>query len=271
MLPGIAWLGIFLITPVVLILVMSFYERGLYGGVDWTFTLENFKRAAEPVYLTILYTSVEIAGLTTLLCLVIGYPVALAIAAAPTKQQIALLVLIILPFLSNYLIRTYAWMVILQADGLVNSMLVTLGLIDAPLKLLYNKGAVILGFVYAYVPFMVLSIYSALSRIDPSLFEASTDLGATPFKTFRTVTFPLSVTGAGAGAVFVFVLSIGNFITPQLLGGGKILMIGNAISDQFLAARDWPFGSALSLYLLVMMLALLVGQAHLSRRSGGEG
>ncbi len=269
MLPGMVWLGIFLVLPAVLILIMSFYERGLYGGVDWNFTLENFSRAAAPVFLQILATSVEIAGVTTLLCVLIGYPVALAVALAPPRQQAVFLVLIILPFLSNYLIRTYAWMVILQADGIVNSVLTTIGLVDAPLKLLYNKWAVVLGFVYASLPFMILSIYSALSRIDPSLFEASTDLGASPFNTFRRVTLPLSLAGAAAGSVFVFVLSIGNFITPQLLGGGKILMIGNAISDQFLTARDWPFGSALSLYLLAMMLVLLIGQAYLSRRGSG--
>ena len=270
MLPGVFWLGAFLVVPCALILVIAFFERGVYGGIDWIFTWENFKRAADPLYLNILAKSVKLAGLATLICIAIAYPVALRVASMTRKTQLLALSVIMLPFLTNYLIRTYAWIVLLNSSGLVNSALMGLGLITDPLPLLYTEGAIVTGFVYAYLPFMILSIFSALSRINPDVYEASCDLGASPFRTFWRVTVPLSVAGVASGSVFVFVLSIGNFITPNLLGGGKVLMIGNAISDQYLTARDWPFGSALSLYLLIIMTVLLIAQAYAAQRTSGD-
>lgn len=271
MLPGIVWLLLLMVVPCALVLVISFYERGIYGGIDWIFTLENFQRAADPLYLRILGVSVSIAGIATLICILIGYPVAFAIASLPRRLQILFLALVMLPFLTNYLIRTYAWIVLLNTNGFVNAFLQQLGIIDEPLHMLYTKGAIVTGFVYSYLPFMVLSIYSALSRIHPELYEASSDLGASSARSFIRVTLPLSVSGMAAGSVFVFVLSIGNFITPDLLGGGRVLMIGNAITDQYLKARDWPFGSALSLYLLAIMLVLLMLQSYFAQRTAGEG
>lgn len=266
MAPGLGWLALFLVVPCALILVLSFFERGAYGGIDHTFTLENFTRAADPLYLTIFLRSARIAAMATLIAILIGYPAAAAIAAAPKERQTALLILIMLPFWTNYLIRTYAWMVLLNRSGLINSGLIGAGIITEPVSLLYTEGAIVTGLVYSYLPFMVLSIYSAHSRISPELHEASEDLGATNFMTFLRVTLPLTLSGVGAGAVFVFVLSIGNFITPDLLGGGRVMMIGNAISGQFLVARDWPFGSALSLGLIGIMLLLLFAQALLVSR-----
>ncbi len=270
MAPGQIWLGAFLVVPCALILFIAFFERGVYGGIDWTFTWENFDRAADPLFLAILAKSVKLAGASTVICILIAYPVALKVASMTRKRQLMALSVIMLPFLTNYLIRTYAWIVLLNSSGLLNSALLGLGLVHEPLPLLYTEGAIVTGFVYAYLPFMILSIFSALSRINPDVYEASCDLGASPIRTFWTVTVPLSVAGVASGSVFVFVLSIGNFITPNLLGGGKVLMIGNAISDQYLTARDWPFGSALSLYLLIIMTLLLIAQAYAAQRTSGD-
>jgi spermidine/putrescine transport system permease protein len=196
---------------------------------------------------------------------VIGYPAAYAISKAPERWRIALLFLAILPFWTNYLIRTYAWIVLLNPAGLINSALMSLGIVREPLPLLYNEFAVVLGLVYNYTPFVILAVYSALQRLDPSYAEASRDLGADARTTFFRITLPLTAAGVAAGAVFVFVLSIGNFITPDLLGGGKIEMVGNLIYDQFLTARDWPFGAALSVILIAIMMLLLFVQTLFAR------
>lgn len=261
MAPGLLWLAALMVIPCLLIFVLAFFERGIYGGVDWDApTLENFRRAADPLYLSIFLDSAWIAGLATLIALFIGYPAAYAITK--TRHQTALLFLAMLPFWTNYLIRTYAWIVLLNPAGLINTGLINLGLIQEPLPLLYNQFAVILGLVYSYTPFVILAIYSALQRLDPSYAEASRDLGAGAWVTFLRITLPLTSAGVVAGAVFVFVLSIGNFVTPDLLGGGKFQMIGNLIYDQFLSARDWPFGATLSAALIAIMMALLFAQAR---------
>jgi spermidine/putrescine transport system permease protein len=272
MLPGLVWLGLLMVAPCAIILITAFYERGIYGGVDWSAaTSGNFSRAGEWLYLSIFLDSARIAGLAAILALIVGYPAAYAIAKAPAERQTALLFLAMLPFWTNYLIRTYAWIVLLNPSGLINNFLRELGLIDAPLPILYNEFAVILGLVYNYVPFVILAIYSALQRLDPSYGEASRDLGAGATTTFWRVTLPLTAPGVAAGGVFVFVLSIGNFVTPDLLGGGKLQMVGNLIYDQFLTARDWPFGSALSVILIAIMLLLLFAQAIAANRARGEG
>ena len=271
MTPGLLWLGLLMVVPCLLIFVLIFFERGIYGGIDWNAaTLENFRRAFDPLYLSIFLDSALIAGLATLIALLIGYPAAFAIARAPAERQTALLFLAMLPFWTNYLIRTYAWIVLLNPAGLVNSLLMQAGAISEPLPLLYNKPAVVLGLVYSYTPFVILAIYSSLQRLDPSYAEASRDLGAGAATTFLRVILPLTAPGVAAGAVFVFVLSIGNFVTPDLLGGGKFQMVGNLIYDQFLSARDWPFGATLSALLIALMMILLFLQALASSRARGE-
>jgi spermidine/putrescine transport system permease protein len=195
-----------------------------------------------------------------------GYPAAYFIYKAPAKYQIALLFLVMLPFWSNYLIRTYAWMVLLNNQGLINTILINLNIIREPLNILYTEFSVIIGLIYNYLPFVILSIYSSISKIDHNLIEASKDLGGNSIKTFFLITLPLTLPGVAAGFIFVFVLSIGNFITPDLLGGGKFLMIGNLIYDQFLSARDWPFGASLSFVLISIMLVLLFLQAVFVRK-----
>jgi len=269
--PGLAWLAVFLVVPCALVFLHAFFERGIYGGIDYVFTLENFARAADPLYLSIFLDSARIAGLATLIALLLGYPAAYAIARAPAHRQTSYLVLVMLPFWSNYLIRTYAWIVLLNREGLINKGLGGLGLIDAPLPLLYNEFAIVTGLVYNYLPFVVLAIYASISRLSPDVLEASEDLGASSLRTFWRVTLPLTLPGVAAGAVFVFVLSVGNFITPDLLGGGRLQMVGNVIYDQFLTARDWPFGATLSFILIGIMMLLLFSQAILVRRAQGEG
>lgn len=268
--PAVAWLVAFMIAPCLLILSYAFFERGMWGGVEYTFTLENFSRVLDPLYTRIFLTSARIAGLATLFAVLIAYPAAYAISRAPRMRQPMLLFFAVLPFWSNYLIRTYAWMVLLNREGLVNNVLRWAGYEGEPLSLLYTEGAVIVGLVYNYLPFVILAIYSTLSRLNPELMEASRDLGGGPIRTFWRVTLPLTMPGVAAGGVFVFVLSIGNFVTPALLGGGRFQMIGNVVYDQFLTANDWPFGAALGLVLIAIMIILLMLQARATARASGE-
>ncbi len=275
MLPGLLWLTLFLVIPCTLVLAYAFMTRGVYGGVVSEFSLENITRVFDAVYIKIFLVSARIAILATLFSLLIGYPAAYAMSRARTSWQLPLLFLAILPFWSNYLIRTYAWIVLLNRAGLINHGLISSGLISEPLELLYNEFAIVIGLVYNYLPFVILSVFASIQRLNPELLEASEDLGASAWTTFRRVTLPLTMPGVVAGAVFVFVLSIGNFVTPDVLGGGQITMLGNVIYDQYLGARDWPFGSALALTVLTVMLGLLVLQAALAQRlrrieSGGS-
>ena len=266
-LPGTSWLIVFMIVPCLIVFFFSFFERGVYGGIDYIFTLENFERVADPVYASVFLDSARIALLATLIAVLVAYPAAYAISLAPRQHQTRYLFLVMLPFWSNYLIRTYAWIVLLNREGLINKGLTSIGLIEEPLPILYNEFAIVTGLVYNYLPFVILAIYASLQRLNPEIREASEDLGAPAWTTFLRVTLPLTAPGIVAGAVFVFVLSIGNFITPDLLGGGRLLMVGNLIYDQFLSARDWPFGAALSLALIMIMMLLLFAQAVAVNRS----
>jgi spermidine/putrescine transport system permease protein len=266
--PAFLWWGVFLVTPLALILVNSFFRRGSFGGVVYQPTLDNYVRAVDPLYLGVLGYSIQMAIITTAICFAIGYPAAYYIATRPSARvRTALLILVILPFWTNFLIRTYAWIVLLNREGVVNQTLQGVGLIDGPLPLLYNDFAVVMGLVYGYLPLMILPLYAALERLNPEIREAAEDLGAKPFRILRTVTLPLILPGIVAGCVFVFVPTLGNFPVPQLLGGGRRIMIGNLINQQFLEARDWPFGATLALGLMVVLLALLVIQARVLRRN----
>lgn len=265
--PGIAWITIFLFIPCLIVISYSFFERGVYGGIEYNFNLDNYSRVVEYTYLKILLNSAKIAFLSATIAILIGYPAAYFIHLSPSKYQMILLFLVMLPFWSNYLIRTYAWMVLLNNQGIINTLLMNLGIITEPINILYTQSAVIIGLVYNYLPFVVLTIFSSVSKLDNSLIEASKDLGAKSFSTFFKIILPLTLPGVAAGFVFVFVLSIGNFITPDLLGGGKFLMIGNLIYDQYLSARDWPFGSSLSFVLISIMLLLLFAQAYVVRKN----
>lgn len=254
--PARLTMGLLFGGPLAFILAYSFLSRGTYGGVTLPWSLENYARALDPLYGAILLRSVAMAGIATGLCVVLGFPLALFISRSGPWKNLYLQ-LVILPFWTSFLVRTYAWQFLLRDTGLVNTVLAGMGLIQEPLPLLYNEGAVLVGLVYGYLPFMVLPVYVALERIDPSLGEAAADLGARPLAVLWRVIVPLAKPGIFAGAVLVFIPSLGAYLTPDLLGGGKTVMAGNLIQNQFTSARDWPFGSAVALALMLVVAALL--------------
>ncbi len=268
--PGLVYLAIFVAAPVLLVAAYMFARRGRFGGVEWAFSLDNFSRVVEPIYLEVFRDSIVTALAATLLALLIGYPTAYAIAKLPPRWRTVALILVVVPFWTNFLIRTYAWIVLLNSQGIVNDLLVSSGLVDDPVKLLYTRGAVVVGLVYAYLPLMILPLYAAIEKIDDELVEASANLGASRVRTFRSVILPLTLPGAITGSILVFVPSLGNFVIPELLGGGKTVMVGNLIRDQFLKARDWPFGAVLAMLVVVVLAVLFATQAWASRRSEGE-
>lgn len=270
MAPALIWLFALMVVPCALILALAFFRRGVYGGVEYTFTLENLALVFDPLYAGIFLHSARIAGLAALIAVILGYAAAYAIAAMPRRYQPALLFIAVLPFWSNYLIRTYAWIVLLNREGLITQALRLLGYEGEAPSMLYTEGAVITGLVYNYLPFVILAAYAPLARLNPEIAEASRDLGASGWTTFRRITLPLTLPGIVAGGIFVFVLSIGNFVTPALLGGGQFQMIGTLVYAQFLTANDWPFGAALSMVLIALMTALVMLQtlAH-DRATGG--
>ncbi len=269
--PALGWWLVLLVIPVALVLVYSFVERGPYGGVVWDFTLSNYDRAFDGLYLDVVLSSLKIAAITTVLALLLGYPAATFIATRRSARvRTALLVLCVLPFWTSLLIRTYAWIVLLNEHGLVNDVLVSLGFLGEPAKLLYNQPAIVLGLLYGYLPLMILPLYAAIERLDPEIREAATDLGANPIRRFFTVTVPLTRSGIVAGCIFVFVPSLGNFIVPDLLGGGTSSMVGNLIQNEFLRTRDWPFGATIALAVILVMVAVVAAQAWLLNRDRKE-
>ena len=268
--PGLLYITAFMTIPVLLVLVYSFFQRGRFGGIVWEFTFDNYLRAFEPVYVKVFSSSLVIAGITTLLAVLIGYPTAYAIARLPAKWRTIALVLVVLPFWTNFLIRTYAWIVLLNSEGILNRALLDFGIISAPLGLLYTPGAVIAGLLYAYLPLVILPVYASVERLDRQLIEAAQNLGASRARTFFDVTLPLTLPGTMIGAIFVFVPSLGNFVVPELLGGGKTVMVGNLIRDQFLETRDWPFGAVLALFVIALLVILFAFQAYVSRRINGR-
>src|SRR5262252_694022 len=260
------WLAMVLLfaAPLAIVLVYSLLTRGVYGGVENPWTAESYRRLIDPLYLIILLRSFAMALAATALCLVFAFPAALFISRAPRHKNLYLQ-LVMLPFWTSFLVRTYAWLFLLRDTGLVNTILQKAGIIHAPLQLLYNDGAVLLGLVYGYLPFMVLPIYATLERLDPSLPEAAADLGARPWATLLRVIVPLSRPGIVAGAVLVFIPCLGAYLTPELLGGGRTVLVGNLVQNQFTTARDWPFGSAVSI--LLMALVTLLVWAFLRKQS----
>ncbi len=247
--------GLF-VVPQLFMLVASLGRRSAYGGVIRDLSLANYVRALEPLYLRILAKSIGLAAFTTLLCLAVAYPVAfwLGLRVSP-RWRSALLVLVILPFWTSFLVRMYAWIFILRTEGLLNLLLGRFGV--PPLPLLYNDFAVLLGQVYGELPFMILPLYASLEKLDRSLLEAAADLGAAPARALWRVTLPLTAPGIAAGCLLVFIPSLGSYLAPDLLGGGQTIYVGNLIQSQFAVARDMPFGSALSFLLSLTVLLLL--------------
>ncbi len=257
LLPGLALLLVLFYLPQLLMLLVSLGRRTAYGGVERALSLDNYLRALDPLYLTILGRSVLLATVTTVLCLAVGYPVAYWIARrARPRWRNTLLALVILPFWTSFLVRMYAWVVLLRSEGVVNLALSGLGLPRA--ELLYNDFAVLVGQLYGELPFMIVPLYVSLEKLDPTLLEAAADLGADARRSFFQVVVPQTLPGIVAGCVLVFIPSLGAYLAPDLLGGGTTAYIGNLIQNQFAVARDMPFGAALSFVLSLAVLALFV-------------
>ncbi|MFO0733810.1 MAG: ABC transporter permease [Nitrospiraceae bacterium] len=243
--PGLLWMVILFVIPLLLVFVISFASRGTYGGIEWDWTLSNYADLVHPLYAKILGQSIWYAALTTAFCFLLGLPLAYYIARSPARWQPLLLMLVMLPFWTNFLVRTYAWMIILRHDGLVNRLLEALAVIESPLELLYTPLAVLIGLVYGYLPFMVLPVYVAVERLDPILVEAAWDLYASRWAVLTKIILPLIKPGIVGGCVMVFVPSIGAFITPDLLGGARSMMIGNLIQHEYLVVRTGRSGRRL--------------------------
>jgi spermidine/putrescine transport system permease protein len=279
--PPLAWLLLFFLIPLAIVWVYSFGTNVGLTEIAFTGTFSNYARAIEPLYVGIFLKSVGVAGLTTLLCLIVGFPVALAITFAPDKLKAWLILLVMLPFWTNLLIRTYALIAVLRTEGYVNlslgwlwthasGLMTMVGLSPLssfqPLELLHNNFAVVFGLVYVHLPFMVLPLYSALDRMDRSLLEASLDLGAGHVRTMLMVVVPLALPGIASGILITFIPALGAYLTPDLLGGPDSQMIANIIERQFKRANDWPFGAALSFLLLYMTFIAIALQALLAKR-----
>ena len=301
--PALWWLVVFFALPLAIMVVISLAQRGPYGTVqyhwDWKsyeaalaetnkgdgetpippekqekpsnvgfakYIFQNYMRSFDQLYLPIYARSVGFAFVTTILCLLFGYPIAYYVAIkAPEKLRGALLMLVVIPFWTSFLVRTYAWILILRSDGLISRVMMSFGF--QPVQLLYNDFAVLIGLVYGELPFMILPLYASIQKLDTSLLEAAQDLGATPAQAFWRITVPLTRPGILAGTIFVFIPSIGAFVIPDLMGGSRSIMIGNLIQNQFLFTRDLPFGSAVCFLLTAVVLLVLLVNALVA---GGE-
>lgn len=251
--PSLLWLLLFLILPVGMIAVISFTTNAEFGGILYEFSTEAYQLAFSSLYAKVIWQSLAWAFIATVLCLVIAYPFAYFIAHAG-KWKNMLLLLVMVPFWTNLLVRLYSWIIILNNHGVINNLLMNLGIISEPIKMLYTPFAVIIGLVYGFLPFMILPIYSSIEQLDKTYLEASEDLGANPVKTFLRITLPLTFPGILAGIIITFVPAISVFVVTDLLTGGKLLMIGSVIRDAFLIEMNWQLGSALSILLMALVL-----------------
>ena len=263
--PANTYLFIFMIIPLILVGILSFLSRGTYGQVTFVFNLSNYTRLLDPLYGRILVYSLVVGVATTVLSLVIGYPLAFYIARAPARQRSLLLFLVLLPFWTNFIIRIYAWIMILRAGGMLDTFLQWAHITTEPLRLLYTPTAAMIGMIYEFLPFMVLPLYTSLEKIENAVLEAAADLGAPPVMVFLRVILPLSIPGMIAGTILVFIPAMGMFVIPDLMGGAKTVLIGNVIRNQFLTARDWPFGAAAS---MILMVLTMVFTFYYARKAG---
>ena len=268
-----AWLTLFVLAPQLMLFIATFLQRGQQEFITSTLTLENYARLLDPVFLFIFWESFRLAGVTTLACLLLGYPFAYILATSRKNLRPWLLLLVIIPFWTNSLIRTYAMIIILKSGGVLSNLLQALGLIDKPISLMYTDIAIFIGFTYTLLPFMILPLYAAIEKLDMRLLDASKDLGATASQTFRHITLPLTMPGIVAGCMLVFLPALGMFYVPEILGGSRYMLLGNYITNQFLVARDWPLGAAASTILtitLIIMIALYLRSVRASSRTGGN-
>lgn len=261
------FLAIFFLGPLFIMMVTSFLAPGLYGGVEWHFYPDNFGRILgfadpafeeyDPIYIAIFLRSIRIAALTVVVTLLVCYPAAFQISRLSERWKNISLFLITLPFFTSLIVRLFVWVLLLRQTGLINELLLKTGIINRPLEMIYTDGAIIVGMVYIFIPFMFMPVYASVEKLDWSLVRASQDLGAGPVRTFLRIILPLTLPGIVGGSIIVFIPALGNFVVPAVLGGAKVQMLGNLIEQQFLSARNWPFGSALAMLVMSVMLILL--------------
>lgn len=263
--PYVIWLGIFIFAPLILVLTVSFQEKGLWGGVSWVWSSGNYIRALDPIYLSVLWSSLKLAGTTALACLILAFPMAWYMTRISPRLRSFALVIVLMPFISNFVVRAYALKFLIGVEGPLNRFLMALGWIQAPLFMEDVRAAVLFGMVTNYLPFMILPLYVALEKFDFGLIESAQDLGANSRQVFIEVVLPIMQPAVLTGVTLVFVPALGELVIPDLLGGGKTMYIGNLLSEQFLKARDWPFGASLC---VLMMLVISLFSILVRRRAG---
>ena len=264
--PYIIWSGLFIVIPLFLIIFFAFTKS---DNGTYSFTLNKFKELMQPLYFRIFYRSIRLALMSTILCLLIGYPAAYIIAKSKARRQSVLLMLVIVPMWMNFLLRTYAWSAILGRNGVLNTILTAIGL--PAMNILYTDSAVMLGMVYNFLPFMIIPIYTILTKMDQDLINAAKDLGANSTQVFTKVIFPLSMPGVVSGITMVFMPAVSTFVISKLLGGGQFMLIGNLIEQQFMSVGDWHFGSAISIFMMIVILISMALMNKFSDDSGKEG
>lgn len=264
--PVIVYAIVLILLPLVYIFSISFLKNDPYSGITLHFTIENYVRVFDSVYIMVFIKSFLIAGITTLICILIAYPFVIFVSKRKEVTKSVLMTLVIIPFLTNSLIRMYGWITLLRKSGVINTLLLDLNIIDEPLELMYNYGTIILGMVYTLLPFMILPLYSSVAKINSSIIDASHDLGAGTIKTFTKIIIPITIPGLFNGSLMVFIPSIAYFFISDILGGGKLMILGNLIKNQFLTARNWPFGAAISMILLIITFALV----FVYKKAGGK-
>jgi spermidine/putrescine transport system permease protein len=255
--PVTFWMMVFVLLPLLYVIFISFMKRDAFGGIDYHFTMANYMEILQPVYLKVIWKSMKLAFLTTAICILIGYPLAYYIARKPSKTAAKLLMLVMIPFWTNTLVRLYSINLIGQPNGFLNKFLINIGLITKPLDILYSDGIVVVGLLISMLPFAILPLYASIEKLDKAYLEASSDLGARPAVTFWRITVPLTLPGIVASVILVFIPSLGMYFVPEALGGGKVMLIGSLIRNQFLVTKNWPFGASLSILLVLITLLML--------------
>lgn len=251
------WMIIFVMLPLLYILFISFMSRDVYGNIEYTFTMDNYKEMFQPLYLKVIWKSIKLAFLTTVICLIVGYPLAYYIASKPSKLAAKLLMLVMIPYWTSSLVRLFSINQLGMPNGFLNLLLLKIGIISEPINFLFSDGIVVVGLLTAMLPFSVLPLYSSIEKLDKSLLEASRDLGARPATTFLKVTIPLTMPGIVGCILLVFIPSLGMYYVPEMLGGGKVMLIGTLIKNQFLMTKNWPFGASLAILLILITLAMM--------------
>ena len=264
--PIIIYALVLIAMPILYVLALSFLKSDAYGGIINEITLQNYIDIFDVVYLSVFLKSFIIAGIATFLCIIIAYPFAIFVSQKKPHIQKIMMVLVIAPFLTNSLIRMYGWIILLRKEGVINTFLQNIHLTDHPLQLMYNDLGIIIGLVYTLLPFMILPVYSPVSKVDKSILEAAKDLGANKIKTFTNIMLPQTASGLFNGSLMVFIPAIGYFFIVDILGGGKLMLLGNLIKNQFLTARNWPFGAAISIVLIIITFLLV----KLYKKKGGN-